>query len=314
MKPAARVTDQHTCPSTQGCIHTGGPIIPEASPTIEITGQPAARLGDRLRCACAIDAIRQGSDSVEFNGRPAARVDDRCVEGVITTGEPTVLIGGAPGKMALSDILKNYQVKEDKMTTWPSAPLSLFTKPVAVTETEAKMLNDLVLWSDAGGPWAMRDMRDQAFAVSTAEVPTPSPLPSNAPTTDTAMWIQNDGHRDAFRHAYWNTLMTQKYGEEWTRQFTTAHEGGPGNPAAREAMDLYNNEVGRQIAAHNPGATPAQLAALVKKALDDGDVVVIDKSGNLQWSNTVPLWQHGLTAPTTAPGVQPVPAGDVYAK
>ena len=65
-----------------------------------------------------------------------------------------------------------------------------------------------------------------------------------------------DNQTDAFRHAYANALMTQKFGEEWTRKFATAHEGRENNYASSEAMDLYNNEIGRQIAVDNPNASP----------------------------------------------------------
>ena len=37
----------------------------------------------------------------------------------------------------------------------------------------------------------------------------------------------------------------------------------PGNSADREAMDLYNNEVGRQIALAHPDASRQELADLV---------------------------------------------------
>lgn len=47
-------------------------------------------------------------------------------------------------------------------------------------------------------------------------------------------------------------------------------------------MDLYNNEVGRKIAAANPNATDKELADLVEKALKDGKLLVIDSAGNLR--------------------------------
>ena len=100
-------------------------------------------------------------------------------------------------------------------------------------------------------------------------------------------WPTNGGHTDAFRHAYWNARLTSEFGAEWTTQFATAHEGNnPGN-STREAMDLYNNQIGRQIAINNPDASPAELADLVKKALDNGDLVVVNSQGHLDWSNKV---------------------------
>jgi uncharacterized Zn-binding protein involved in type VI secretion len=39
MKPAARITDMHTCPMVTGTVpHVGGPIIPAGEPTVLIGG------------------------------------------------------------------------------------------------------------------------------------------------------------------------------------------------------------------------------------------------------------------------------------
>ncbi|MCU0763614.1 MAG: hypothetical protein MUF76_11780 [Hydrogenophaga sp.] len=123
-----------------------------------------------------------------------------------------------------------------------------------------------------------------------------NPLPKGVPADRTNEWQGNDGHRDAFRHSYWSARLTQEYGADWARAFTTAHEGLPGNTADREAMDLYNNSVGIQIGAANPRATPEQLADLVQLAVTQGNTVVIDPSGNLEWSDRVGLGQHGLAS------------------
>jgi hypothetical protein len=128
--------------------------------------------------------------------------------------------------------------------------------------------------------------------------------PQNGPT-DTA-----DNHTDAFRHAYWNALMTQRFGENWTRDFATAHERLPSNLADAEAMDLYNNEVGRNIAAANPDATPAQLADLVEQAVKNGDTVVIAPGGEkLAWSDTIPWGEAGTATKASVPGQVPIPTG-----
>src|SRR5687767_13226395 len=88
MPPAARVGDQHACPS-----HTGGPVLAGSS-TVKIGGQPAARVGDQSSCGGARDTIVQGASTVFIDGRPAARAGDRCAHsGVVVTGMPTVIIG-----------------------------------------------------------------------------------------------------------------------------------------------------------------------------------------------------------------------------
>jgi hypothetical protein len=113
---------------------------------------------------------------------------------------------------------------------------------------------------------------------------------------------QNDGHNDAFRHTYWNALMSSQFGEEFTTAYATAHEAIPGNPSTREAMDLFNNELGRSIAADHPDASDTELAQWVLSAVKNGEALVIDAAGNLAWSNSVGLHQHGIaTAFNPAP-------------
>ena len=92
MPPAARVGDQHACPS-----HVGGPVI-RGSDTVRIGGQPAARVGDQSTCGGGRDTIVQGAPTVFIEGRPAARSGDRCAHsGVIVTGLATVIIGNDGG-------------------------------------------------------------------------------------------------------------------------------------------------------------------------------------------------------------------------
>lgn len=89
-KPAARLTDMHTCPLP---IHVGGPVI-TANPTVLIGGLPAATVGDMCTCIGPPDTIVQGSYSVLIGGRPAARMGDMTAHGgVIVAGCMTVLIG-----------------------------------------------------------------------------------------------------------------------------------------------------------------------------------------------------------------------------
>ncbi|MEW7277042.1 PAAR domain-containing protein [Aquimarina sp. 2201CG1-2-11] len=96
MKPAARITDMHTCPMVTGTVpHVGGPILPAGEPTVLIGGLPAARMGDMAVCTGPPDTIVGGSGTVLIGGKPAARMGDSTVHGgMITAGEPTVLIGG----------------------------------------------------------------------------------------------------------------------------------------------------------------------------------------------------------------------------
>lgn len=94
-QPSARITDLHVCPMVTGVVpHVGGPII-LGCPTVLIGSQPAARVGDLATCVGPVDSIVKGSATVLIGGQPAARIGDMTVHGgVITTGLPTVLIGG----------------------------------------------------------------------------------------------------------------------------------------------------------------------------------------------------------------------------
>lgn len=100
-----------------------------------------------------------------------------------------------------------------------------------------------------------------------------------------------DNHRDAYRHALWNALITNRIGEEHAATITTLHEQkAPKDPVldpVREAMDLHNNEVGRAIARANPDAGFERLHELVSQAVRDGKMVVMDDNGRLVPSDQV---------------------------
>lgn len=94
-KPAARVSDMHTCPMSDGPKpHVGGPVLPPGTPTVLIGNLPAATVGNQCACAGPPDVIVMGSPTVLIGGKPAARMGDSTAHGgVIVAGFPTVLIG-----------------------------------------------------------------------------------------------------------------------------------------------------------------------------------------------------------------------------
>jgi uncharacterized Zn-binding protein involved in type VI secretion len=96
MPPAARVTDMHICPASDGPKpHVGGPVIGPGCNTVFIGNLPAARVGDIAACAGPPDSIITGSATVMIGGMPAARVGDSTAHGGnIIAGFPTVIIGG----------------------------------------------------------------------------------------------------------------------------------------------------------------------------------------------------------------------------
>ena len=96
MPSAARVSDMHVCPMSDGPKpHVGGPVSPPGVPTVLIGGMPAATLGDRCVSAGPPDTIIKGSATVLIGGKPAARMGDSTAHGgTIIAGCPTVIIGG----------------------------------------------------------------------------------------------------------------------------------------------------------------------------------------------------------------------------
>ncbi|MGH3914056.1 MAG: DUF6973 domain-containing protein [Pseudonocardiaceae bacterium] len=112
-----------------------------------------------------------------------------------------------------------------------------------------------------------------------------------------------DGHADAFRHAYWNAMLTDRFDEEWTQEYTTAHEQNPDSHSTPVAMDLHKNEVGRRIALENPDTSRDELRDLVEQAARDGEMVVIGTNERLDHSDQVDL---GATHPTSKDHLWPI--------
>ena len=93
---AARITDTHTCPLSEGSTaHVGGPIGGPGASTVLIGGLVAAVVGDSCTCTGPADVITLGSASVLIEGKAAARLGDTTIHGgKITSGYTQVLIGG----------------------------------------------------------------------------------------------------------------------------------------------------------------------------------------------------------------------------
>jgi hypothetical protein len=151
---------------------------------------------------------------------------------------------------------------------------SIFTSPRQVTEAEKDILEDLSLFQLG----SLNSIRSYAYSESEDRAPGPG---------------LEDGHGDAIRHAIAHALIAREFGQEFAQEFGNAHETYPNNPPFREAMDLYNNGVGIRIAIENPTVTYEELSDLIEQAANDGDLVVIDSNGDLQWSNDVQPGQTG---------------------
>ena len=266
------------------------PPLREYADALEVAQQAYARAD-----ADARDAERDADRAENARAQREARADSEdahrgmgsAVDAALAANERAsaaigALVGSVPAAPAapqpsLSRVLNDYQVAEDEMVDWPRLPFSLVVTPELITRTEADLL--ATLW-----PHELRDLkrlRDHASAEGQLRYP--------EPTLDR----RQDGHQDAFRHAYASALMVRRFGLEFARKLTTAHEGTPPNPAQREAMDLYNNENGRRIASENADAEPPELADRVRHALERGDLVVVDRDKELAFSDRVPVHGHG---------------------
>lgn len=209
---------------------------------------------------------------------------------------------------AISEILRIYTVPADTMVRFtPMGLLAMidaetFTRNM--TATEARLLTGLGLMNMN----EFKTIADLAFSLSEETYPDAAVPAWVTDADDRAAWNGNDGHRDALRHSLWNAMMAQTFGNSFAESFGTAHEGVPGNLAmpARLSMDLYNNEQGRRVTRANPRATRRQLRDLLRTEIEQGNLVVVDRTGQLTWSNLVNRYEHGV-APTLPTPAVPAP-------
>ncbi|SDU33247.1 DUF6973 domain-containing protein [Gordonia westfalica] len=214
---------------------------------------------------------------------------------------------GVPSDPRLAEILLKYQTDASRggARLWPSGALLETIRAVVpgfepqfLTPEEVAMLTLMAASGPAGPAKVAKVFEIRSIADDVADSRHVD-RKGNGPKTS------SDGHGDAFRHTFWNALMTKEFGAEWTERFATAHEGLGGNLPSREAMDLYNNEVGRRIATAHPDASPRELADLVDKAVRDGETLVINSDNQIAWSDQVREHHTGKPPLTDIP----LPAG-----
>lgn len=197
-----------------------------------------------------------------------------------------------PSDPELARILQEYQVSASETTVvFPTGSLLEIIRifkpdiePKAMTAEEAQALILLAATPPEGtlNLKTFYAVQDEATEAAKTAFPDLDP--------DQNFLSLSDGHSDAFRHMYWNARMTQEFGPEWTSTFASAHEMIGSNPAAREAMDLYNNELGRTIGSQNSDASPEELQELVLQAINNNEAVVIQEvpdGGQIAFSNSV---------------------------
>jgi hypothetical protein len=231
---------------------------------------------------------------------------DLTIRGEIGDGGATSLTEAADhgdriGDGGLHDeLLDRYRISVDPdgIVKFPSGVLGwalerIGHSPQEMTAGEARLLEDI-------GLFGIKD----AYDIYKTALNTSENVFDGAGLTD--------GHSDAFRHAYWNAMLANRFGPEWTEQYTTAHERGGTNAASAEAMDLHNNEVGRRIATEHPNAGPAELARLVEQAVRDGEMVVVAPDGQLVRSNETTIGDTGSASGPPSEGGADPPAPDRY--
>jgi hypothetical protein len=97
----------------------------------------------------------------------------------------------------------------------------------------------------------------------------------------------HNGNGDAFRHFYWNFLMTENtsVGERWAERWGNAHEDTLGNPPLEKTMDLHNNNVGRKLGLTGAADDPPVLRAAVRngacRVIRNGALVRSDNAGEI---------------------------------
>jgi len=175
--------------------------------------------------------------------------DFRVLEALLDWMAETHQSGTPPSQ----EVLNRWQTADDPGGMTDFAPLWGLFGSQRVTQHEADMLNRL-------GPLDLLDFKN---------------------IKDDALAFQG-GHNDvsdAMRHAYWNARLVQRFGADWTREYTTAHEGVPDPSeqlALEETMDLHNNDVGIRIATLHPDASPEELQRYVQEVARNGKLLVID--------------------------------------
>lgn len=93
-----------------------------------------------------------------------------------------------------------------------------------------------------------------------------------------------DGKQDAFRHAYWNVLMTRDIGAGQAKKIADNHEQhNPSHPLANQ-MDLYNNSIGRSSYTGTV-TTDSGLETVIKSKVTGGSLQYIGQMGLLLPTN-----------------------------
>ena len=283
------------------------PVV-DATPPVAPSMPPAGSTGAGGPYAPLPGSESQPSTTApEVLSSPAPGVPPADIDPTAQT-VPTTPEAAGGDQAELDRIRSDYQVVDDTIVEYTPNfgpfPVDIpFVGSTRMTQREAELLDQL---GSRRGLLGLREFQGiasndpdnlgQAYTTADQYFPQVDPAGNDVPGGE-------DGHNDAFRHAYLNALLTDRFGGDFAEAFATAHEGVPGNSADREAMDLYNNELGRRIASENPGASDDELADLVYQAVINGEAVVIDANRALAFSDQVEVGETGLAQPGAIDGV-----------
>ena len=121
---------------------------------------------------------------------------------------------------------------------------------------------------------------------------------------------RSGGQLDAFKHAFWMALLSQKFKTQKVYKLGLAHEkynyrqskkGKGGGDQAASEMDLWNNKVGIDIGYINRNISEDSLINMVITAIMRGEMRVIkkdkegnslDKQGQLIDNSTLKTWEN----------------------
>jgi hypothetical protein len=264
--------------------------LAESVPAVESAIDGASDLAETVPgVESVIDGVYSSSSSYSGSDTPVASAGNNS-DGILhvdTTGRPD-----------LDYILQEYQVADD-----PNDPVENYTHDLSPRTSEELENFGVEVWNTVTGSNRSLTL-DNAITSQEAEILDNMNMYELYQMNNAAEFARQtavsrvgtgleDGHGDAIRHSLWNAGMTQEFGVEFAETYANAHEALSGNHADREAMDLYNNEVGRRIALENPDASQEELADLMMVALEEGELIVIDSNGELAWSDQVAWGETG---------------------
>lgn len=85
-----------------------------------------------------------------------------------------------------------------------------------------------------------------------------------------------NGNGDAFRHALWNFFMVKSVGANFAKKWGDAHEyGAKSQPKIQQTMDLYNNNIGLNLAKSSKVTSTSAMADLIQKEVRTGKMRII---------------------------------------